>query len=357
MRKPLIVITGVDPMAMQATMSSLVWDLPKVVAIRHTIEPITQKLSRFVSSVEGSVESAEIDLEHACVGCAIREDILPTIVRLAQDPQWETVVACLPTSAEADHLSAAISRDPLVSRYIRLSSVIATVPGEEALEHLMNSQWLGEFGYQTGPGDPRCVGESACAQVEYADVVVATMRISDTGRDFIHALKRPTAQLVVGAENIEVASLTEGRHLSGVASAWRSPMADYELPDLPRSDAWRLDLQSSRPFHPERLVDHIGRLDGPFRSRGCFWVPTRPDLANTWDGVCGQVGIGQHSHWGSQTPITRLILTGVGRPPAGLHDIFDDLLLTDQEMNLDVGHWQLAEDGLEPWLGDIPHAA
>ena len=51
MRKPLIVVTGVDPTAMQSTMASLVWALPDVVAIRHVIEPITQQLSRFVSSM------------------------------------------------------------------------------------------------------------------------------------------------------------------------------------------------------------------------------------------------------------------------------------------------------------------
>ena len=65
MRKPLIVVTGVDPTAMQATMASLVWALPDVVAIRHVIEPITQQLSRFVSSMHGSEDTADIDLQHA----------------------------------------------------------------------------------------------------------------------------------------------------------------------------------------------------------------------------------------------------------------------------------------------------
>ena len=166
MRKPLIVVTGVDPTAMQATMASLVWALPDVVAIRHVIEPITQQLSRFVSSMHGSEDTAHIDLQHACVGCAVREDILPTILRLSQEPEWKTIVACLPVSAEADHLCSTIAHDPQVSRYVRLASVISTVPGEGAVDHLLDSDWLGESGLQTGPGDPRSVGEAACAQVE-----------------------------------------------------------------------------------------------------------------------------------------------------------------------------------------------
>ena len=148
MRKPVIVVNGVDPTAMQATMASLVWALPDVVAIRHVIEPITQQLSRFVSSMHGSEDTADIDLQHACVGCAVREDILPTILRLSQAPEWKTIVACLPVSAEADHLCATIAHDPQVSRYVRLASVISTVPGEGAVDHLLDPDWLGESGLQ-----------------------------------------------------------------------------------------------------------------------------------------------------------------------------------------------------------------
>jgi len=357
MRKPLIVITGVDPVAMQATMSSLVWDLPNVVAIRHVIEPITQELSRFVSSVDGTVETAMIDLQHACVGCAIREDIVPTIVRLAQEPQWENLVVCLPISAEADHLSAAISRDPVVARYVKLTSVIASIPSEGASDHLMNNRWLGAEGLQTGPGDPRSIGEAACAQVEYADVVVADGQLLDVDRDFVAALTRPNSALVMGAENLDVLSLIGGRHVSAEAYAWRSPRSDFRIPALGESRAWRIDLCSPRPFHPERLMDNMELFDGPYRSRGCFWVPTRPLMANTWDGVGGQVSIGQHSRWHPQEPITRLILTGVGCRPTDVHEAFASCLLSSVEMNLDLNAWLRAEDGLEPWLGDIPHAA
>ena len=357
MRKPLIVLTGVDPMAIQATMSSMLWDMPAVVAIRHVIEPVTQQLSRYVSSIDGPIETAHIDLEHACVGCAIREDILPTIARLAREPQWRSIVACLPLSAEADHLSAAISRDPAVSRYVKLTSVVAAVPSEGLADHLLDDQWLGDRGLNTGPSDPRCIGEAACAQVEYADVVVASGMDDHVDKDFIHALIRPTSSVVIGSENLDVSALVKGRHVSSQAYAWRSPRSSFRLPSLGASRAWRIDLESDRPFHPERLVDQIATLGGRYRSRGCFWVPTRPGMANTWDGVSGQVSIGQHSLWAARAPVTRVILTGVGRRPTDVYGHFANLLLTDAEMAMDIGSWQQPEDGLEPWLGDIPHAA
>ncbi len=67
---------------------------------------------------------ATIDLQHACVGCAVREDI-PDDSGLRAGARVETIVACLPVSAEADHLRHDRAR-PQVSRYVRLASVIST---------------------------------------------------------------------------------------------------------------------------------------------------------------------------------------------------------------------------------------
>ena len=69
------------------------------------------------------------------------------------------------------------------------------------------------------------------------------------------------------------------------------------------------------------------------------------------------MSIGQHSEWDPDTPLTRLILTGVGCAPNGVHTIFGNLLLSNAELQHEPGTWLTSEDGLEPWLGDIPYAA
>ena len=56
---------------------------------------------RTISHAEGLLEQEQIPLEHACVSCALREDILPTLERLAQDGRWDSIVAGLPVATEA----------------------------------------------------------------------------------------------------------------------------------------------------------------------------------------------------------------------------------------------------------------
>jgi G3E family GTPase len=113
-----------------------------------------------------------------------------------------------------------------------------------------------------------------------------------------------------------------------------------------------MDLHSGQAFHPERLLHHLGRLGaGRHRSRGCFWLPTRPGRMLEWAGAGGQVSVGAGQGWHDRTRLTRLVLTGVGTPPAHLADAFSELLAAPADAL--PGEWQRDEDGLEPWLGPI----
>jgi G3E family GTPase len=353
-----VVITGIDPSVMDSAMVSLSWDLPRAVAVRHRIDPHTQVLTRTVSDATGVVEREDIPLEHACVTCAVREDILPTLERLAREGRFETIAACLPVGAEAEHLSAVLTRDPRLARLLRLSSVVAALGGEDLVHDLLGDDLLCERDCHTSADDRRGVGEVGCAQVELADSVVLTGSPSDEATDVARALARPGADIVTGAEQLDGAALASATHDDRAASRWRSPLSIGQLPPLGPSRAWRLDLSAQRAFHPGRLLDQIERLgSGRHRSRGCFWVPTRPHMVAAWAGAGGQLSIGSHSDWGSRTPTTRLIYTGVGVPPADLVSAFEDLLLSPHEAPNSRVTWQVAQDGLEPWLGDIRDVA
>jgi G3E family GTPase len=357
MRTPLVVVTGVDPNAIDGAMVSLSWDLPRAVAVRHRIDPVTQVLTRIVSDATGVLEREDIALEHACVGCALREDILPTLERLARAEDWSTIVSCLPTGTEAEQLGNVLARDTRLARHLRLSSIVTAVGAQRLVEDLLGDDLLYERGLHTNPDDERGVGEVACAQIEFADVVILADDPGAQGRDLVAALARPDALLAIGADQLDGNALTDRRHQHKHTTAWSSPMLRVEVPDLGDSHAWRLNLSSPRPFHPTRLLDQIERLGGGrHRSRGCFWLPTRPGMVQEWGGAGGQLSIGSHGTWGRHTPVTRLLFTGLGTAPTELTRAFEDLLVTPDEA-LNDRYWSVAEDGLEPWLGDICDAA
>jgi G3E family GTPase len=358
MRTPLLVVTGVDPVAMDATLIGLAWDLPRAVSVRHRIDPHSQVLTRTVSDLNGVIEQEQIQLEHACVSCALREDILPTLERLARDPRWGTIVAGLPTATEAGQLAHALGTDGRLARHLRLSAVLAAVGTSDVARDLLSDDLLRERDVHTNPGDDRGVGEVACAQIEFADLVVLDADPGAEASDLVRALARPGVPVVTGADQLDAGAIIEQRHSSATANAWCSPELDADLPVLAEGNAWRLDLCSPRPFHPDRLLDQIERLGtGPFRTRGSFWVPTRPGDMLEWSGAGGQLSIGSYRPWGRRTPTTRLIYTGLGAAPGELAAAFEDILLTPTEALLDQRSWDVLEDGLEPWLGAIRDVA
>ena len=96
---PVILVSGVAESAMLSATISLQFGLPDAVMVRHIIDPERQLLTRVVSDLSGVIENEEINLAHACVACAIREDIVPTLERLAAQGRWGSIVACLPVAA------------------------------------------------------------------------------------------------------------------------------------------------------------------------------------------------------------------------------------------------------------------
>ncbi|MGL5826700.1 MAG: GTP-binding protein [Nocardioides sp.] len=359
MRTPLILVTGVDADVMAARTVGLLWDLPHAVAVRHTIDAEQHVLTRVVSDATGELERAEVNLEHACVTCAIREDIIPTLGRLATDARWKSIVAHLPVGAEAQHVCNALAWDTRLARHLRVSCVLVALCGPSLEQDLLADELLRERDAHCAYDDDRGVGETAASMIEYADILALIDDASTPGRQLISALARPNALVLGDDETVDTSRLLSGTmHSHHQSEAWVAVDRRDPLPRVDLSHAWRAEFVAARPFHPERLLERLEELgSGPHRSRGCFWLPTRPEIICEWDGAGGQLSIGSGSPWRKSARLTRLVFAGIGIQPPQLATSFRDLLLTDAEAHSHGESWERFEDGFEPWLGPIRQVA
>lgn len=347
---------------MLTTSISLQFGLPDAVAVRHTIDPERQLLTRIVSDVSGVLEREEINLAHACVTCAIREDIVPTLERLASRGSWGSIIACLPIGAEADQVCRTLSWSPRTAPHVEIAAVIAALDGTSLAEDLLGDELLDERGLATSEDDRRGVAEVACAMVEYADVVCLTESPSEEERALVSALARPRITVVVEPSLLDAAALVAGVHRHQLVESWVAEVRRGPLPPLENEHVWRLDLSSDRPFHPLRFQDDLPILGGgPRRSRGCFWLPTRPGDICAWDSAGGQASVGAAQQWrGPQEPLTRIVVIGIDDAydeHAEIEAAFRRCLLTDEELTSRGRDWNESWDGLEPWLGPIDRVA
>lgn len=357
--KPVVLVTGVNAEAMAARSIALVWDLPRSVAVRHDIDVDRQVLTRVVSDSSGLVETVEIDLEHACVSCAIREDIIPTLERVATDGRWSSIVAHLPVGAEARQVCNVLAQQTRLARHLRVASVVVAVSGPRLESDLFGDDLLCERDLHSSHEDSRSVGETLAAMVEYADVVAVLDATSPAGGELLTALARPDAMVLAEDEPVNAADVVLGtRHRTSRSESWVAPDRRGPLPPLALQHSWRMDLISKSAFHPERLWNRLEELGvGAHRSRGCFWLPTRSDRLCEWDGAGGQLSIGTGAPWRPREWLTRIVLVGPGTRPGHLKRVFDSLLVTEREARVHGPFWESVEDGFEPWLGPIRRIA
>ena len=359
---PVVLVSGVDATAMLGTAISLQVGLPGSVGVRHTIDVERQILTRVVSDVLGLIEREEISLDHACVTCAVREDIIPTLERLAKTERWTSIVACLPVSAEATQVCRVLAWAPSKARHVNVAAVVTALDGATVAGDLLGDDLLDDRGIATSREDRRGVAEVACAMVEYADAISLSEPPGAKEAALVEALARPRVPIVDDASLIDAPGLASCANRHWAAEAWVADVRRGELPPLPGDGVWRLDLCSDRAFDPYRFQSELAVLGGgPRRSRGCFWLPTRPGTVCVWDGAGGQASIGAGGAWASdEPPLTRIVVTGIDdahHERAHIEDAFRRCLVSDEELATRGHIWEESWDGLEPWLGPIDRVA
>jgi hypothetical protein len=100
---PVLTVSSVDPVLRASACAGLLFDLPGAVVVQHDLEPVDDEgaslLRRTVFDTAGTRERAEVRLEHGCLSGALREDVLPTLLRLAAG-RPAALVLTLPVTAE-----------------------------------------------------------------------------------------------------------------------------------------------------------------------------------------------------------------------------------------------------------------
>lgn len=367
---PVHLVTGLEPEVMAGTTISLQWDLPGAVVVQHRIDPDTRQLVRVVSDISGRLEEEVVDLEHACVSCAVREDMVPTLDRLADLGRWSSIVAHLAPGTEASQVCRVLGWQP-ERHEVRVASVLAAFDAADLGEVLLGDASLEETTVPTLPDDDRGLAEVAVPILEYADLIVLDgsgdtgAPVDPVGRDAARALARPGALILGASGDIDARILQQGIHHHPTTEAWVDEVRRGEVPCHDTEQVWTLDLRSERPLHPGRLNERFEDLGvGTHRARGCLWLASRPGDVVGWDGAGGHHRLGAVATWdpagtGAENgPLSRVVVTG-RRDDDNRETIrraFEDCLVTDRELARDVAStWSsgAGEDGLEPWLGPI----
>jgi G3E family GTPase len=387
------VLTGFAPAATLAVARVLLLTDPTLVLVRHDLSGVLQgHVQRVVRSGTQLLEDVTVDLVHGCISCTLREDVLPTLLRLHREKPGRDFVLVLPQAVEPEALAAACTGHP-VHEALVFDSYVAVVDTGTFLDDLSSSDDLRDRNLHAADNDDRSVADVVVRQAEYADTVLLwdgedtdafeTTRLATLLRrltpwaTLLHAGGGSTVDCTDLARllrrshrhNPEVPGML-GRALEGFTVGVHEPAADCGVVSVL--------FEARRPFHPQRLHTALEAVTSEtLRSRGQCWIASQPDGAVGWESAGGGVILGTLGYWLAALPAHRwheatdlrrlaanlawdpyygdrrtvLAFIGLHLDGATITETLTACLLTDAEVAEGFSAWQELPD---PFAGCFP---
>lgn len=327
-RPAVTVLSGFSPGAVHAAARALLLGDDGLIAVSHDLSGIRDGLARrTVRSAAELIEQVTVELVHGCVSCTLREDVLPTLVRLARERPGNDILLVLPTVVEPEAVATACAHSQ-VGEVVRFDSFVTVVDADRFLDDLASGDDLRHRGLHAAEDDHRAVAEVVVHQVEFCDTVILWSRPEsdplelDRLGTLVHRLAPWAVQVPIGTTNsLDCSGLATlvrrtRRHdperpgVLGLALEGR-PIAVH---DPGAAEVSSVLFESRRPFHPQRLHDALEEITAEaLRGRGQFWIASQPEVVVAFEAAGGGVSLGGLGYWLAALPAERWAETSVDR--------------------------------------------
>ncbi|MFF7438164.1 GTP-binding protein [Streptomyces sp. NPDC008122] len=365
-RLPVVIVAGLHADARKEVVGRLLRTVPDSVALHHDLAGGPDgTVLRLVRDASGTVSSGETPLVDDCACCALREDLVPELERLADGGLTRLAVVELWDSVEPKAMAEVIAAHG--GDRMAVTNVITAVDPALVLPCLGNGDDLAEAGLAAAPTDRRTVGDTWARQLEYAPVLaVVDNDEADEEALALLAQLHPTARRVRAGSGELVEAAFAGFDVEAAAAA-QHPACALLPQDADEAGVATFVWRRHRPFHPERLYEALEDLCcAAARSRGRFWLADRPDTLLAWDAAGGALCVESAGPWLASLPdaawelvppvrraaaaldwhpehgdcCQHLVFTSPGLDRDGLERLLDSCLLTDAEYQAGREEWK-----------------
>lgn len=361
------IVGGLHSDARREAVERLLTTVPGSVALHHDLATAVHgTVVRTVRDATGVLSTGEAPLVNDCACCALREDLVPELERLADSGLTRLAVVELWDSVEPKAMAEVITAHG--HEGLRLSGVITAVDPALLLPYLGNGDDLMEAGLAAASTDQRTVADTWARQLEYAPVLaVADSPDADDEDRALLAQLHPTArQVPISGHGGLAGAALAGFDVEAAAAAQHPSCALLPI-DADDAGVATLVWHRDRPFHPERLYQALEDLTcAAARSRGRFWLADHPDTLLGWDAAGGALCVESAGPWLASLPdaawemvppvrraaaaidwhpehgdcCQHLVFTSPGLDREGLEEVLESCLLTDEEYAAGRDAWK-----------------
>ena len=259
--------------------------VPGSVLVRHDLSRLAEGVVR--RWVDGVL--TELRLEHGCVSCTMRLDLLPLLHQL-----HGPVVVHLDPALEPEAVCFALMDEP-----VRVEAVITVVDRATWLADATGGDLLADRGLSAAPGDDRTVAQLVVGQAEFADALILTGPPDERVNAVLDRLN-PTAarQELAHLDVLTLLTAIPADARRGEVDDTFGPVLHGEPPLEPSHGVHLVHFTARRAFHPARLHRVLTALcQGVVRVRGRVWLATRHDTVMWLEAAGKSLRIGEAGPW------------------------------------------------------------
>jgi G3E family GTPase len=245
-----------------------------------------------------------VEMSNGCICCTLREDLLLEVTKLAKDGRFDYLVIESTGVSEplpiAETFTFSDEDGISLSDVATLDTMVTVVDAVNFLKDYEEASSLQEAGESLGEEDERSVSDLLVDQVEFADVILISktdlVDTSEIGRLIAilktlntHARISPITQGQVDVDAVLNTGLFDFERAQS-APGWLKEMRGEHIPESEEYGISSFSFLARRPFHPEKFfhflhdTEKFGKL---IRSKGYFWLATRPLFSGQWNQAGG----------------------------------------------------------------------
>ncbi|MAZ68684.1 MAG: 4-hydroxytetrahydrobiopterin dehydratase [Candidatus Marinimicrobia bacterium] len=336
-------------------------------------------------------EEKLVEMSNGCICCTLREDLLIEVAKLAKSNKFDYLLIESTGISEplpvAETFTFEDENGISLSDVSKLDTMVTVVDAVNFLKDYDEAKYLQEVGESLGEDDHRSVADLLVDQVEFADIILIS-KIDLVSKKKINKLVSILKTLNTNAEIIPISNgkieidkiLNTG--LFNFEKAQQSPgwMQEMNGEHIPETEEYGISsfvYEARRPFYPEKFhnflhsKDIAGKL---IRSKGFFWLASRPMFAGSWNQAGGIAHHGFAGMFWKAIPKDRwpedqetldfidekwvepfgdmrqeLVFIGQGLEKDKIIKLLDDCLLSTDDLLMGRKHWETFNDPFPEW--------
>ncbi len=364
----------------------------KVAVIVNDMSEINIDAQQLNNEVDfNRAEEKLVEMSNGCICCTLREDLLIEVKRLADEGRFDYLVIESTGISEplpvAETFTFADEEGESLSKIARLDTMVTVVDAVNFLKDFREAELLQDRGEHLGEEDMRSVADLLIEQVEFCDVILVSKTdlcsIEDL-HELISILRSLNTQAEIiplqhGQVALEKVLATHKFDFDKASQApgWLQEARGEHIPETEEYGISSFSYTARKPFHPQKFYDflHQDWPDGKLiRSKGYFWLASRPQFAGQWSQAGGIAHHGFAGMFWKAVPEDRwpqddasievimenwqepfgdmrqeLVFIGQDLDKSNIKKQLDACLLSDDELLAGKSMWQTLPDPFPVW--------